>query len=116
MILHNVVTKVFHSKIFILLYLALLMVSCQKQLAQSIVFVKKGVPSDLEMYNIESRDSGYLEAEKEWSTLTAKKAIFGDEIVLKIDMSISDFDGTIKIIFGANTFSISNNSAENGIF
>ena len=88
----------------------------QNQSIKSIEFVKEGVPYNLEIYNIESSDSGYLEAEKESSYLAAKKAIYGDEITLKLDLSVSDFDGTIKIIFGANTFSISNNSAENGIF
>ena len=92
------------------------MVSCQNQVEQSILFVQKGVPSDLEVLNFESDKGGYLVAEKEWSTLTAKKAIFGDDIALKINLSVSDFDGTIKIIFGANTFSIINNTDENGIF
>ena len=80
----------------------------QNQSIKSIEFVKEGVPYNLEIYNIESSDSGYLEAEKESSYLVAKKAIYGDEITLKLDLSVSDFDGTIKIIFGANTFSISN--------
>ena len=92
------------------------MVSCQNQSEKSIVFVQKGVPSYLDVFNFESDKGGYLLADKEWSSLIAKKAIFGDDTALKINLSVSDFDGTIKIIFGTNTFSIINNTAENGIF
>ena len=116
MIHNNVITKVLPFKFFISILLAFLMLSCQNQVEQSIVFVQKGVPSDLEVFNFESDKEGYLVAEDEYSLLTAKKAIFGDDIALKIDLSVSDFDGTIRVIFGANTFSIINNSDENGIF
>jgi len=116
MIHNNVITKVLPFKFFISILLAFLMLSCQNQVEQSIVFVQKGVPSDLEVFNFESDKEGYLVAEDEYSLLTAKKAIFGDDIALKIDLSVSGFDGTIRVIFGANTFSIINNSDENGIF
>lgn len=116
MIWNSATSKVLYTKTCVYLYLVILMTSCENKLAENIVFVNRGVPSDINIYNIESNDSGYLEAEKESSSLTTKKAIFGDQIALKINLSVSDFDGTIKIIFGANTFSIINNTAENGIF
>ena len=116
MIWKSATSKVSYTKTCIYLYLVILMTSCENILAENIVFINRGVPSDINIYNIESNDSGYLEAEKESSYLTTKKAIFGDQIALKINLSVSDFDGIIKIIFGANTFSIINNTAENGIF
>lgn len=94
------------SKFFILSFWSLLMVSCQKQQIQRIEFVKDGQPKNLEIRGMREED-GYLEAD-ETLFLRAEKAIYGNEIFVKMKLSVNDLEGAITITVGDNTFAIIN--------
>ena len=109
--------EITHKRITLLLLSIFLFTSCSHNSPQKeIIFIKKGNPLDLNIRAFDTSNTGYLEAEKRWSSLSSMNAIEGKDLQLEIDMSITDFDGFVIINFGPNSFSVVNNKGESGIF
>ena len=90
--------EITHKRITLLLLSIFLFISCSHNSPQKeIIFIKKGNPLDLNIRAFDTSNTGYLEAEKRWSSLSSMNAIEGEDLELEIEMSITDFDGFVII-------------------
>ena len=102
-------------KLIFLVVLIDLLISCQKSTVEQIVFVKDGKISDVEIRNLEMKEEGFLQGDDTFF-LESEKAIYGDEILVDMKLSISEFVGSVNISVGDNSFLIINEPDEKGMY
>ena len=98
-------------KLFIGFLFFFLAIACQKEPIQRIEFVKDGQPNDLELREMWTGDEGYLQAGKTFF-LRAGKAIYGDDLIVRMKLSVNDAEGHIIITVGDNALGISNEGSQ----
>jgi beta-fructofuranosidase len=97
------------------LLVILIFVGCTGQRIEKVEFVKNGIHQELEIDGLNFNPEGYLIGEGEF-LLKTDRVIYGDEMFLKLRLSVSEFEGWIPVTFGDNNLYIVNEPDENVIF